>query len=240
MFLNKNYTCINNKVIISDENGNCTQVDYYKNIDKVLVHQNMLEVINKNIIELESIDTIDILYNRDSQFDYFKLLGAFSCSVLVLPLVGSFIPGFDMSVFLPALGEAVLLDSPFFAIFYYLSYKRFKAAKNKFNGIDSELAFLKKEKDKEEKIITDLLSVKEKNTQSINFDSREVQDKEAIDYLNRMAYFHYSLGYNYSDYHNYYENDKLDKKLEKTHTNDGIQTIKDFLNDKENVLVKKK
>ena len=29
-------------------------------------------------------------------------------------------------------------------------------------------------------------------------------------------------------------------KLEKTHTKDGIQTIKDFLNDKENVLVKKK
>ena len=43
--MNKGYTYIDGKVIISDENGNHTQSEYYDNLDKVLVQENV--IINK-------------------------------------------------------------------------------------------------------------------------------------------------------------------------------------------------
>ena len=51
--MNKEYTYIDGKVIISDENDNKTQSDYYDNLDEVLVQENLIETMEEKIQELE-------------------------------------------------------------------------------------------------------------------------------------------------------------------------------------------
>ena len=51
--MNKEYTYINGKVIISDENGNKTQSEYYDNLDEVLVKENIIETMEDKIEELK-------------------------------------------------------------------------------------------------------------------------------------------------------------------------------------------
>lgn len=51
--MNKEYTYIDGKVIISDENNNKTQCEYYDNLDEVLVQENLIETMENNIEKLE-------------------------------------------------------------------------------------------------------------------------------------------------------------------------------------------
>ena len=51
--MNKEYTYIDGKVIISDENDNKTQSDYYDNLDEVLAQENLIETMEEKIQVLE-------------------------------------------------------------------------------------------------------------------------------------------------------------------------------------------
>ena len=53
--MNKEYTYIDGKVIISDENDKKTQSEYYDNLDKVLIQENLIETREGKIQELESV-----------------------------------------------------------------------------------------------------------------------------------------------------------------------------------------
>lgn len=44
---------INDKAIVIDENGNCTQTEYYDNLHNVLVEENLIETIEKEIEDLK-------------------------------------------------------------------------------------------------------------------------------------------------------------------------------------------
>lgn len=51
--MNKEYTYIDGKVIISYENGKKTPVDYYDNLDEILIQENLIETIENKILLLE-------------------------------------------------------------------------------------------------------------------------------------------------------------------------------------------
>lgn len=53
--MNKEYVYIDIKVIISDENDKKTQSEYYDNLDKVLIQENLIETMEGKIQELESV-----------------------------------------------------------------------------------------------------------------------------------------------------------------------------------------
>ena len=74
--MNKGLTYIDGKVIVSDENGNHTQIDYYDNIGNVLVKENLIEenpiispvcAISGGIINNEIL--LDLEYIEDSKAD---------------------------------------------------------------------------------------------------------------------------------------------------------------------------
>ena len=46
--MNKEYTYIDGKAIIKDENGNQTPTEYYDNLDEVLVQENKNKTTFKN------------------------------------------------------------------------------------------------------------------------------------------------------------------------------------------------
>ena len=52
--MNKEYTYIDGKVIISDESDKKIEHEYYDNLDKVLAQENLIETMEKKIQELES------------------------------------------------------------------------------------------------------------------------------------------------------------------------------------------
>lgn len=49
--MNSSYTYINGKAIIFDENGNQVPINYYNNLDDVLVQENVVETIENKIKE---------------------------------------------------------------------------------------------------------------------------------------------------------------------------------------------
>ena len=52
--MNKNYIYMHGKAIINDEMGNQTSIEYYDNLDQVLVKENIIETMEKRIKELEN------------------------------------------------------------------------------------------------------------------------------------------------------------------------------------------
>ena len=45
--MNKEYIYIDGKIIINNENNQKTQSEYYGNLDKVLIRENLIEVMEK-------------------------------------------------------------------------------------------------------------------------------------------------------------------------------------------------
>ena len=56
--MNVSYTYIDDKAIIFDENGNQVQVEYYDNLDEVLVQENIVETIENRINKLSNIQIL--------------------------------------------------------------------------------------------------------------------------------------------------------------------------------------
>jgi len=52
--MNKEYVYKDDQALIIDDNDNQTVIDYYDNLDKVLVQENLIETIEKEIENLES------------------------------------------------------------------------------------------------------------------------------------------------------------------------------------------
>lgn len=69
--MNKEYTYIDGKVIISDENDNKTQSDYYDNLDEVLAQENLIETMEEKIQVLEK----EIqLYKKNNKIRYIPII----------------------------------------------------------------------------------------------------------------------------------------------------------------------
>ena len=47
--MNKEYIYIQGKVIVKDENGTQTSLEYYDNLDKVLIQENLIESMEDKI-----------------------------------------------------------------------------------------------------------------------------------------------------------------------------------------------
>lgn len=56
--MNVSYTYIDGKAIIFDENGNQVPVEYYDNLDDILIQENIVETIENRINELSNIQIL--------------------------------------------------------------------------------------------------------------------------------------------------------------------------------------
>lgn len=51
--MNKEYTYLDGKAIISDENGKQSLIEYFDNLDYILVQENIIETMENRIAKLE-------------------------------------------------------------------------------------------------------------------------------------------------------------------------------------------
>lgn len=249
--MNKDYIYMDGKVIISDENGHKEPIEYYDNLDKVLVQENLIESIQNEINKLKKKSTEYKKINKGHYipiwiptllifltiicpafFNYIS--GGEAFNTLIETNVGTFNVG--------ALIIAVIgcISTPIFTLLESYLYKQYKDAKKEEKGINSELEFLEKQLEKEKEHLENLKREKTKNNEDNNFRTVKVDDLQELKMLRNYLELYFDLGYNGEKYYQYYEQGKLDKKLEKNYDDEAIELAKEYLEEKGPVLFKGK
>ena len=118
-------------------------------------------------------------------------------------------------------------------------YSRYKEAKGKENGINSELEYLKKQIVLEKQKLEELKKDKSRDKEDKRFRIVKVDDKPRLDILQSRLKLYYDLGYNGKKYYKYLLKRKLDKKLKKYYNEEEIELAKEYLEEKGPTLVKK-
>lgn len=240
--MNKEYTYIDGKVIISDENNNKTQCEYYDNLDEVLVQENLIETMENNIEKLEK-ESKSYKRKRKHYIPWILILTTL-ISVIGFPNIFNLI--FDHEFL------AILYGTSFGKISYYTLFciitdlfsvlfagiielflhSDYKEERKNAKGIISELNFLKKQIEIEKEKLNKLKQEKSRKKENTDFRTVNVDDKNELDELDDSLNLYYDLGYNDKKYYHYYQQGKLNKKLQKYYSEEGLNLAKEYLEEK--------
>lgn len=249
--MNNEYVYKDGKALIIDENDNQKTVDYYDNLDDVLVQEDVIEQLENEIKQLE--DELSS-YKKPSKFSrWLWILMPFLIFTFV-PLIFSQIMGpiFLKNMIIEAVffGSIKTMDligiimsatfSPFGAFYSLMLYKREKEIDKEQNGKKIQLEYSKKELVQLKEEVEQLKLDKTNSKKTEEFYVSKVDSKEELKKLRNYLVFCYNLGYNEQKYFKYYQQGKLDRYLEKTKTDAGIKFINKHFEEKGPTLVKKK
>ncbi len=241
--MNKDYVYIDGKAIISDENGHKEPIEYYDNLDKVLVQENLIESMQNAINELKKKSA---LYNKMNKGHYIPIaiLTLLIFLTIICPaflsyasdgkafntLIETNVGTFNVGALIIAVIGCI--STPIFTLLESYLYKQYKDAKKTEKGINSELEFLEKQLEKETEKLESLKQEKTKNNEDNSFRTVKVDDLQQLKMLRNYLQLYFDLGYNGEKYYQYYEQGKLDKKLEKNYDGEAIELAKEYLEEK--------
>lgn len=243
--MNKGYTYIDGKVIIRDENDNHNQSEYYDNLDRVLVQENIIEEMECRIQELtKESEKYPKTKKRYIPICLYTVLGAI---LVVPPLLLWILTGTNpylcsMDTVFGSVNQVLFLTlilGASVSLFPLMEYSNYKENAKKEKGISSELEFLKLQIEKEKEILISLQEEKTRDNENTEFKYTQADDKQQLKALRSYLELYYDLGSNKEKYYRYYQQGKLDKKLQKYYNETGIELAKDYLEEKGPVLVKK-
>lgn len=249
--MNKEYTYVEGKVVVEDENGKKTLEDYYDNIDKVLIQENLIEFIELKIQELERQSKS---YEKNNSKHYIPIIfpGTVLATTVGAPLLVNWLSeGVAFTTIMDTrLGPmscaaafslpAAVLMIPMAALMELSEYYSYKRSHKKEIGVKSELEFLEQFLDKQKEVLEELKHDRKREQEKKEFRTVPVDySKEKQSLLNLMNIY-FDLGYNIEDYYKYFLNGKLEKKLQRHYNEPGIEIAKEFVEEKGPVLVKKK
>ncbi len=245
--MNIEYTYMDGKVIIRDENGKNTQREYYDNLDKVLAQENLIETMEKRIQELERKSASYRKYNEKLHIPIFPI---FPISVMVsIPFVSKwftddifFAQSIDtvlgpMSKAMVASISISLFTIPLYAGVTFITCS--ESIKNE-QGINSELSFLSTQVEKEREVLETLQLDKSRDNESTEFRTVKVNDLEQLKRLKEYLNFYFDLGYNVKKYYKYYQQGRLDRNLPKNYGDTELQVAKQYMEEKGPSLTFKK
>lgn len=248
--MNKGYTYIDGKVIISDENGNHTQTEYYDNLDKVLVQQNVIEEMENEIQELtrESKKYPEAKKRYKPLFLYAALGTALIFPNLFWALTGVNPYLSSMDTVFGAVNQALFYtltgtlfcSLPLGSIFTLADYSYFKERAKRGKGLNSELEFLQLQIEKEKETLVGLQEEKTRDRENTEFRSIQINDKQQLEALRNYLELYYVLGYDEKKLNKLYQQGRLDEKLQKYYGESEIELAKKHFEEKDPVLVKKK
>lgn len=245
--MNKEYIYIDGKVIIKDEKGNHTPVEYYDNLDEVLIQENVIETIEKRISTLENKSNE---YKETKYFPY-SIIAEPLLTLIGVPVLISLsglnvftttaYTSFGTMNLAVVIGTISCIIGIPVAVCYELGmYSQHKTRLKKAKGIDSELEFLKVQLKHEKEKLIELTEAKKRNNENKEFRVVEVNDLERLNKLASWLDLYYDLGYDLEKYYKYYQKGKLDSKLGKRYNENGIEAAKEYLEEKSKTLIKKK
>lgn len=245
--MNKEYVYTDGKVTIIDEKGEKRQIEYSDNIDEVLIKENVIEQMEKQINELE---------NKSKQYEKSKSNKLFCLVPLLGTIIASLIgPLLTVSMLTGRSLTSLILDSVYSSYILSLTtmvfpfglfigttlsiagYIQYRNGQKEAQGINSELDYLKVQLEKEKKALIVLENDKSNNNQNRETRIVKVNDIEELKKIRKDLAKYYELGYNVNKYNRYNKQGKLANIL----PNDiDINLAKEYLEEKGRVLVKKK
>ena len=247
--MNKGYVEIGDIVIISDEDGNHTQSEYYDNLDQVLVQENVIEEMEERIQELrKESKNYPLVKKKYTPYLIYSAVAA----VLVTPIIIGILTGTNpylesVDTVYGTVNEALFhslafgaIVLPFTSLLTIPDYFNYKERVKKGKGINSELEFLKKQVEKEKEILTSLKKHKTKDNLSTEILSKKVDDLQELKALREKLVLFYDLGSNEKKYYRYYQQGKLDEKLHEQCGTLDVDMVKEHLQEKGPTLVKKR
>ena len=236
--MNKSYAYVDGREIICDENGMQTQSEYYDNLDKVLVQENVIEEIKKRIQELtKEREVYKQLIRFDNKINARTTIVCASVFSIVGILLAKSI-GIDPNLVIISVGVSAVVGGSLINFFLKEDYKHM--VKNA-NGINSELEYLKLQLEKEKKILISLQEEKTRNNEKKEFMSTQIDDIQQLEALKSKLKLYHDLGYNREKYYNYYKQGILEEEfLQRNYNKTDIELAKEYLEEKGPVLVKKR
>lgn len=239
--MNKECVYVDEKIVVSDENGNNRIIENSDKINEILVQENVVEVIEKKTEELNEkliknkvgkhfipeyfLATICGLIISDLLFKY-----VFKVNILTDLIIGPFNPIFLM-------GGIIIPTFSLFDVFRYFDYKQIKKEKQcdilEYNYLSKKL---EQEKSKLEELKKEQVIISD----SQEFKVEKVDDLERLRELRNKLSIYNSLGYNMNKYYRYYQEGELEKKLSRQYDESSISEIKEYFETKDSSLVKKK
>ena len=232
--MNKEYAYVDGKVIVCDENGKLIQRNYRENIDEILVQENVVEKIEKDIKELE--EEVNN-FNKEKRVKFpFITLSVWSLSSLVTWFVLSIGLPFDLIsiIFLIAIQLPLLIIGPSFdKVLIFDPLKKHK-------GNISKLEYLKKVQQGEREILSEIQKNTELREDKIEeVTSVTVDDKQIMASLKSEEYLYYDVGANLKKYYLLYQKGKLADKLAKYYNQKGVEIATEYVKENGPKLVRK-
>ena len=144
----------------------------------------------------------------------------------------------NSAVFNSTVFSAIIL--PIIVLQEIQQYKLHKDLQKKEKGINSELEYLKEQIVYEREKLNNLKKNKSRDKENRNFRVVEVNDLEKLKLLREYCNLYFDLGYNRGKYYKYHQQNKLEKKLKRKYTTDGMELVEEYLHEKDPKLVKRK
>ena len=252
--MNKDYTYIDGKAIIRDENDNQVLTDYYDNIGEVLAQENVVENIEERIKIIE--DKIKFIENWNTKNIKKKYYFILLCTILIIVfgvpaifyLFGNI--GVYTNIIKTSFGpmnEALMYIAIFSAFFVTsvsiaeLSFcKIYKNILKERDGLNIELEFLKKQIVKEREKLNLLSREKVSSKKDYSFKSFTVNDTEKMQELDKSSNLYFDLGFNMDKYYGYYRKGKLSAKLRKSYDANRIEAANEYFERNKHILARKR
>lgn len=249
--MNKEYTYIDGKVIIEDENGNKKVREYTSKLDEILVQENLIEAMEDQILILEEESKF---HKKNNPKHYIPII--FPLGILTVAIIPSVLINFADNastyttivdtIFGPmSKGAAFTLSmsvvaTPVVSFFEWLWYDQHKSSVKREKGVNSELEYLRKQIIFEKEKLETLQKEKTNEETKKEFKVVKVNDLQTLQALKDTLYLYFDLGYNVEKYYKYYLQGKLDRKLDKYYNDTGIEIAKEYLEEKGLQLIKRK
>lgn len=242
--MNKEYIYKDGKALVIDENGNQKTIDYYDNLDEVLIQEDLLETMKNKINKLEKEIS---QYNKGTKFsNFWEIFEPFLMFTLLpailVPIFCYFLGGNSVVPISPI--ELGLCYSTFFSIpgglLSFGMYLKKRGIEKEQKAKQTQLQYLRIEYDLKREYLEQLKLDKSNSKVTDEFYVSKVDNIQALKSLRNFLSFCYDLGYNEDKYFKYYQKGKLDSYLGEFINEFGIQFANKHFEEKEPILVKKK
>ena len=205
--MNKEYAYIDGKALITDTKGNQKLEEYYEDLNKVLVQENLVEEMENQITELTKEQNIQNVRTRKHYIPivlpalaFISTVGAnliFYFYTGINPLteqVNTIFGTLNFATYWSLAFSSILI--PIGAISEYFIYKTYKEAKKDQNGTNKELEYLKNQIIKEKQVLEELKKAKKNSNKLEEVKIIQIDDKKQLEELKNNLEYYYNLGYN--------------------------------------------
>ena len=234
--MNQEYIYSHGQVLIRDDLNKEKIVDYYDNLDQVLIQENIIEEMMNKKEDLEKNISEKLKPYTIKRLILDTVLGTLLMAFLMNILVNSFGPIDGIKDLYVQLYEPIISISIFLPINIIgscLKYIDKKESLKEKRGKKIELELLNRELEDAKKYLEYLKSNKTCNKKKRNFDSKQINDLEQLKLLKKCLLFYKQLGYNEQKYLKAYQEGKLDYSLN-NYDQEEISFAKEYFKEKIN------